>query len=377
MKDTSSCGEALAPKPHFELLDGLRGVAALMVLVYHVFEGFCTSPLDQRCNHGYLAVPFFFILSGFVIGYAYDDRWGRMGVWGFLRRRLVRLHPMVIAGVLLGGAAFLWQGSVRWDGTPVALSAVLLAMLCTLFMVPAAPGGLTEIRGNGEIFPVNGPYWSLFAEYVGSVLYAVLLRRLSVCRLSLLVGLSGLGVGAYAVVNGSGFCHLGVGWTLSDRYLGAGLLLMTYCFSAGLLMARVFRPVRVRGAFWLCSAGVVALVAMPRVGGAGAMWLNGLYEAFCVLVAFPLLVWLGASGRTTDRRSSAVCRFCGDVSYPVYVVHYPSMYLFYAWVWREGLDFGQVWPVGMALVAGNVLLAYFLLKVYDEPLRRYLGRRWR
>ena len=96
-------------KPHYEILDGLRGVAALVAIWYHVFEGFATSPLDQKFNHGYLAVDFFFILSGFVVGYAYDDRWrkrpwnasgvcGGMGIKAFLKRRLVRLHPMVRLG---------------------------------------------------------------------------------------------------------------------------------------------------------------------------------------------------------------------------------------------------------------------------------------
>ena len=82
-------------KPHYELLDGLRGVAALVVIWYHVFEGFAASPVDQRFNHGYLAVDFFFILSGFVVGYAYDDRWKRrtLSFGGFIKRRLIRLHP--------------------------------------------------------------------------------------------------------------------------------------------------------------------------------------------------------------------------------------------------------------------------------------------
>ena len=66
--------ENLNTKPRYELLDGMRGVAALLVVWYHIFEGFCTSPTDQHFNHGYLAVDFFFILSGFVVGYAYDDR---------------------------------------------------------------------------------------------------------------------------------------------------------------------------------------------------------------------------------------------------------------------------------------------------------------
>lgn len=376
MKSNSPATNAVTAKPHYAILDGLRGVAALMVLVYHVFEGFCTSPLDQHCNHGYLAVQFFFILSGFVIGYAYDDRWGRMGTGEFFKRRLIRLHPMVLIGVLLGGASFLIQGSVQWDGTHVALSWVLVAMLCTLFMIPSAPHTGPEIRGNGEIFPVNGPYWSLFVEYIGNILYALLLRRLSTRALSVVVGLSGIGVAWYAIGNGSGYGHLGTGWTLADHYLEAGILSMTFCFSTGLLMARTFKPLRLRGAFWLCSLGVAMLVAMPRIGGADTVWMNGLYDTLCVAVAFPLLVWLGASGQTTDRRSAAVCKFCGDISYPVYVVHYPSMYLFYAWVWNHNLTFEQAWPVGLALIAGNILLAYLFLKLYDEPVRKWLQNRF-
>ena len=127
-------------KPHYAILDGLRGVAALVVIWYHVFEGFATSPLDQKFNHGYLAVDFFFILSGFVVGYAYDDRWkgrsgnasgvrGGMRIRDYLKRRLVRLHPMVVLGSVLGAVTFLIQGSVQWDGAHVPFGAVMIAML--------------------------------------------------------------------------------------------------------------------------------------------------------------------------------------------------------------------------------------------------------
>lgn len=120
-------------KPHYAILDGLRGVAALVVIWYHVFEGFATSPLDQKFNHGYLAVDFFFILSGFVVGYAYDDRWkgrpgnasgvrGGMRIRDFLKRRLIRLHPMVVLGSVLGAVTFLIQGSVQWNGAHVPFS---------------------------------------------------------------------------------------------------------------------------------------------------------------------------------------------------------------------------------------------------------------
>ena len=365
-------------KPHYELLDGLRGVAALVVMWYHVFEGFATSPIDQGFNHGYLAVDFFFILSGFVIGYAYDDRWQRsLTTKEFFKRRLIRLHPMVIMGVVLGAITYFVQGSERWDGTHVATSVVMLAMLLNLFLIPAVPGTAVDVRGNNEMYPLNGPNWSLFFEYIGNILYALFIRKLSTRWLAVLVALAGIGLASYAIGNGSGYGHLGVGWSLSGTNFPGGMLRLLFAFSAGLLMSRVFKPVHIRGAFWLCSLGVIVLLCMPHVGGADRLWLNGLYDSVCVILIFPLLVWLGASGKATDNGTSRICKFCGDISYPVYVVHYPFMYLFYAWLWggEEKIPFSQAWPVALLVFFGSIALTYLILKVYDEPVRRWLARR--
>ena len=182
-------------KPHYHLLDGLRGVAALMVIWYHVFEGYafaCGTTIDTF-NHGYLAVDFFFILSGFVIGYAYDDRWGKnFTMKDFIKRRLIRLHPMVIMGAVVGAITFYIQGSVQWDGTHIGISMVMLSLLCTIFFIPAMPGVGYEVRGNGEMFPLNGPCWSLFFEYIGNILYALFIRRLSNKALTIVVVLLGV-----------------------------------------------------------------------------------------------------------------------------------------------------------------------------------------
>ena len=96
----------LASKPRYEILDGLRGVASVIVVLFHLLETYSAGPTYQVINHGYLAVDFFFVLSGFVIGYAYDDRWNRMTTWGFFKRRLVRLHPMVVMGTVLGACFY-------------------------------------------------------------------------------------------------------------------------------------------------------------------------------------------------------------------------------------------------------------------------------
>lgn len=363
-------------KPHYELLDGLRGVAALLVIWYHVFEGFATSPADQRFNHGYLAVDFFFILSGFVIGYAYDDRWKKsMTVTGFFKRRLIRLHPMVIIGVVLGVISFVAQGCEQWDGTAVSPWWIAIAFVMTLFMLPAFPGTGPEVRGNGEIFPLNGPQWSLFFEYIGNIVYALAIRKMSTRALKILVAVTGIGLAAFSIFNLSGFWHLGVGWSLSELNFPGGLLRMMFSFSMGLLLSRDFRPMKIKGAFWICSAALAVLIVMPYAAGTGLPWVNGIYDAVCTIVIFPLLVYMGASGSAKGKVTSRLCRFLGDISYPVYIIHYPSMYLFYSWLWKNGITFQQAWPVAVALFFGNIIAAYAFLKFYDEPIRKKLSKR--
>ena len=242
-----------AQRPRYELLDGLRGVAAVLVIWYHFFEGFATSAVDQMINHGYLAVDFFFVLSSFVLGYAYDApmRSHRLSTGSFIVRRIIRLQPLVVLSVLLGAAAYLLQGSVRWDGTPVPLHQVLTALLLGLFMIPVLPGAGAEVRGNGEMFPLNGPGWSLFFEYIGSIIYATVLYRLGRRALACITVAAALCLAYTAFGNMSGAYHLGVGWSMADYGFWGGFSRLVFSFSAGLLIQRCFKPRHIKGAFWL------------------------------------------------------------------------------------------------------------------------------
>lgn len=145
----------LASKPRYEILDGLRGVAAMMVILFHCFETYCPHGGQQIINHGYLAVDFFFLLSGFVIGYAYDDRWDRMTTWGFFKRRLVRLHPMVIAGTVVGACLFFFSSGAFPKVLESPLWKVALCFVMGLVMIPCGPG--LDIRGWAEFNSFNGP----------------------------------------------------------------------------------------------------------------------------------------------------------------------------------------------------------------------------
>lgn len=376
--DTAKSASAyMDTKPHYELLDGLRGVAALIVIVYHIHECF---PVEYYpMGHGHLAVDFFFMLSGFVIGYAYDDRWKKMSVGGFFKRRIIRLHPMVIMGTVIGAVTFYIQGGTQWDGTQITLSAVMIAMLCGMLMIPAFPGASYEVRGNSEMFPLNGPQWSLFFEYMANIIYALLLRRLSTRALTAFTVASGAALTAFVVTDPPAYGNMGVGWSVIDYNFIGGVLRMMFPFSVGLLMSRNFKPVNIKGAFWICTALIAAALMVPNLSIDDNTLYNRLYELAVVACVYPIVVYLAASGRATDKGTSSVCRFLGDISFPLYIVHYPTMYLFYHYIgFPETFRTpSETWPIMLLLFFGNIALAYICLKLYDEPVRRWLTEKFK
>ncbi|MFL9845005.1 acyltransferase family protein [Flavobacterium rhizosphaerae] len=372
-------GTALPTKPHYAILDGLRGIAALMVVAFHIFEAHATSHQDQIINHGYLAVDFFFMLSGFVIGYAYDDRWGKMNIAGFFRRRLVRLQPMVVFGMVVGAVLFYLQASPwmpKVAETPVWKLIIVTLIGCTLW--PLTPS--QEIRGWGEMHPLNGPGWSLFYEYIANIFYALFGRRLSKAALAVLVCLSAVAL-VYVAVFGKNGDVVG-GWELSASGLQIGFSRMMFPFFGGLLLFRVVKIKSVHRAFLWCSLLLVIILALPRLGTEKTLYINGLYESACIILLFPLIVYMGAGGGMPGGLQGRLCRFLGDISYPLYITHYPLIYIYWAYVERNTVDgnrpsLNDAWPYMVLVFAGSLVLAYAALKLYDEPVRRFLKRKKR
>ena len=383
-KSTISSADFADTKPHYELLDGLRGVAAILVLFYHIFEGFSFAEVTNGdgdgiirvLNHGHIAVDFFFILSGFVISYAYDDRWKKMSTWQFFKRRLIRLHPILVMGAIIGTMAFAIVGFEKWDGTTAPMGWVMTAMLLTMFMIPAVPGVPYEVRGNGEMFPLNGPAWSLFFEYIGNILYALIIRRLSTKMLAILTVISGCLHAWFFVGNISGYDMVGVGWTINEVNFWGGFVRMLFPFTMGMLLARTFKPRKIKGAFWICSIMLIALFSVPYIPSAGNISMNSLYEVVCIATIFPFIVWVGACGISSGK-TAKINRQLGDISYPLYIVHYPIMYIFYAWlIEKKYYTLQDCWEVALLVVVSSILLAFICLKLYDEPVRRWLSRKF-
>lgn len=366
----------LASKPHYMILDGLRGVAAFVILVYHLCEG-CGVML----GHGYLGVDFFYALSGFVIGYAYDSRWGGMNIKGFFKRRIIRLHPMVVMGTLLGLLFYYFGASEAFPfiGESPWWKVLLLFVYCSLMLpMPNA----WDIRGWQDFNSFNGNSWSLYWEYLANILYALVFRFLPTALLAVVAAIAAVGtlditlnLDLFGLLEGRfGAPHsVNGGWSLTSQELYVGAVRLMFPFLAGMLLSRVGKYITLRGGFVWCSIIVVVMMLMPQFEGLT----NGLYETFVILLLIPVIIAIGAGSKIKSRRLKSVCRFLGDISYPLYITHLPFIYMQLAWMSNHpDASLGATIMLAVSVFVVSVGVAYASLKLYDLPLREWLTRRW-
>jgi len=355
-------------KAHFEVLDGLRGTAALIVVLFHI-QGITVKWDGARValHHAPLAVDFFFALSGFVIGYAYDDRWGEMRTTGFLALRLIRLHPLVILGALLGLASYLLD-PFAGQAQAVPLRAVLGAFALCLFALPSwsLPNRWTDTH------PLNGPIWTLFQEYIGNLAYALVLRRLSATALAALALLSG----AVLVVSAGMLGSLDQGSYWETFWMAP--VRLCFPFVTGLWLYRVRERLPNMRIGWLpLSLAMLAATAFPTLPAVGGVKLNGLYEAACVVLLFPAII---VAGRHSEpgRGMLWLCKASGRISYPIYITHFPFLYVWMNFVANGRASQAGLVAIGVALVPFLLLVAWAAHAWWDLPirtrLRGWLGR---
>jgi len=353
-------------KEHFEVLDGLRGSAAFLIVIFHLFNySFGFQGPWALIKHAYLAVDFFFALSGFVVAYAYDDRWARMTTLQFFRIRLIRLHPLVLIGATLGLLGYLLDPfSKGINRGPLPM--VLLAYLTSLLLLPSPP-----IAGrHNESQALNGPAWSLMQEYLGNIAYALVLRRLRTVTLWIVFAISGLALIWVANSKGS----LDGGWDYPNVWMAP--LRLTVSFVLGLSLYRINDRVRMPkiGLLFL-SIVLVVCFQMPKFSKTGALDCNGLYDVACVLFLFPLIILCGAH---SDAGTGMIrlCKFSGRLSYPLYITHIAFVYVLAGYARTRHPGTGQIIFWIFVVLPLAISVAWFFLKFFDEPVRAWLTRRY-
>lgn len=345
--------DILKTKQHFIILDGLRGIAALAIVVFHFMEWVYTDFSKNFIGHGFLAVDFFFCLSGFVIAYAYDNRIEKMGVLEFFKTRLIRLHPMVILGSVLGLIAFLFD---PFGGQPGLYDAgkIILIFLCSVFLIPYP---VMEDR-SFNLFGFNAPAWSLFWEYVANIMYALILYKLARRYLVILTIIAGA---ALCFVSYRAGNLLG-GWAGENFWDGGARI--AYSFLAGMLIYRSNWIIKNNLGFIGLTLLLLLAFIMPW-----SEW-NWLTELVVVLFYFPLLISLGA-GTVLSPAVKSLCVFSGNISYPLYMTHYAVIWMFGNYFTTNKPGIAQL---SMIIITGTLLLiavAYLVMIFYDTPVRKY------
>lgn len=331
-------------------LDLLRGVAALLVVLYHLDQRFGGA---ARVPGGYLAVDFFFLLSGYVIAAAYGERLRRgLALRRFAVLRLVRLYPLYLAGLVVGVAALAWQPASelrRLDGPSAAVSLTLnAALLPALF--------------THQLFPMNFPAWSLLCELAINLLFAARLFRSSTRHLWLLIC-----VGAVMLCAG--------GWWLGRLDGGVdratswfGLVRCFFSFVLGVALLRL-EPSRRRAPSWAGTlvpvAALVGVMLVPATPGSSSRLPLDLLG---VLLVFPALL-VGAARYDPPRKLVRVSALAGDLSFAIYALHAPLIAIVSAAV--PGAH-ARVIALGVTILA-----ALGAARWYDAPVRAWLSRRLR
>jgi peptidoglycan/LPS O-acetylase OafA/YrhL len=354
----------MQPGQEIKPLTGLRGIAAIYVVLYHYSMGLpFSSPEATFLAHGYFAVDLFFVLSGFVMALNYAHMFGRF--WStpaylkFLGRRIARIYPLYFAMTLC--ACFL--AAVGFIEPPHATS-IGVTFLPNLVMVQS--WGLTQ--------SLDYPAWSISAEWGAYLLFPLLLAPCLFHRPSLAVISGAVCVAILAVLS-----TLPQYWAhqskpaalldISDPRLALPVLRCVPEFALGLLAFRVagtpFGPT-VAESRWIAPALCLGAGALMMIPGAD----------LAVVLVFPLLVLSLTSDRHVAGRILAcpLAAFLGQLSYSIYLTH-NLMGGVLTWTHRHAEGFGlrhaQIYAAAVALLL-TFPCAFLAYRFIEAPGRRWL-----
>lgn len=338
-------------RKHLASLDGLRGVAALAVAAKH-FQNF--SRINLHAQQASAAVDLFFVLSGYVIARAYEERLADGLSWrSYMRLRLERLYPSIFGALVISGCIWLAAG-----GRPYP------QLLLQFAIIPVVIGPLIFA---GDLFPLDDPQWSLFFELIANAAHAAVFRWLTPVRIGLIMGVSFVGL----VLACHHFGWLDVGWT--RRSFWCGFPRTAWGFFAGVLIFRMnqkgWRLPQVP--YWIL---VLALMAC-MIRWAPSAKLYWARDMLLVTVILPAIVAFAVHSKVPERWVGPAT-WLGAISYPLYTLHVPLLRGF-RWllmasptlpIWERRV----LWLVVLVAVIGFAALYEHF---FDAPIRAALARR--
>jgi peptidoglycan/LPS O-acetylase OafA/YrhL len=337
-------------KKHFAALDGLRGLAAIVVVVHHM-----TLPYNLKLfPNGHLAVDFFFALSGFVVAFAYQDKLinSRLSVWEFCKIRIIRLHPLIVAGLIIGGFVY----SYHFGFSLELVKRVTLAFTLGLLIIPNAVLATPEYPTSS---PLNPPAWSLFVEYTANILFAVFCRHLTISVLIMFV-MMGAALDITAIVK---FGTLDIGYKYYDWWWG--IARVVFPFFSGVLMFKLWSVEKLKVP--RLSLGILSIILVVMF----MMNFGPLFEAMAALIIIPLCVSSGIYAEAGRLTQSSL--WAGRMSYPIYILHSAFTRLFLTVIHHLGFNGAKMGLMCIVEFLTIVAISWIAMTFYDEPFRAWIS----
>ncbi len=349
----------------FHLLDGLRGVAAILVSAVHAPD------IGQfiGLHSGFLAVDFFFCLSGFVIAFSYERRLATgLKMKTFVVARFIRLYPDYLFAMLGGMLLFAKTHYLVGQRFSDVRSFVVLSLF-SFFMIPNVVGRLHPF-----LFPLDFPAWSMFYEIVANIGYALSIRILGIRASVPWIGwIASLAILVLGYVRGTTLTQYG--WLSTRPLLIYALARVILCFSSGVILLRLYRAMPVVSVLsglqpylWLpVCVGVLSILFAPFVFTQAET-----FHLLAIGLLFPLLILLGAFAKV-GRSYEGLCSFLGDISYPFYLFHVPYFHSL------QGLKYEVLIhrrPSVLVETIVLIFLSYGMTRYVDAPTRKWLTARF-
>ncbi|WP_347989917.1 acyltransferase [Methylomonas sp. AM2-LC] len=336
-------------KHRFAYLDGIRGLAAIFVVTRHT-----PSYWDFNVFHSYLAVDLFFILSGFVIAHAYEDKLtnGSISFFKFIKIRLIRLYPIFGLSITLCAINLLLNQHL-FNGNDA------IEFFTTALFIPY------PTDSSPELFPLNNPYWSLFYELIINFVYASTRKWQSTNILLSIISISAL------LLIGIAYTHndLNAGFFMSIQSISAGIVRAAFGFFTGVLLyryhAKIYNYTKNRALPYV--AFIIVLVSLSLPYSDYIAWI----DVITVCILFPICVAFAATP-TSRSKSESILLALGSASYPIYVLHKPLSEITSLLINNAEVKFAPY--SGIAFMLTIFGLSIFLEKYYDIPFRKKLTR---
>lgn len=338
---------------NFVLLDGMRGLGALLVLAGHTIAAW--GPVWPAS--GAIVVDAFFALSGFVLAYAYEPKFrDGMGAGEFMLHRVVRLFPLYLLGTMLVYMTLMAftvgdaDGAKRADG-------ITLQLLPQLVMLPSPPQ-----LGGADVYSLNVPAYTLFCELAVNLVYVLIFRWLST---RVLIGVVLAAAVALAItILTFGRIDVGSDW---GTWWG-GLARAMFGFFLGVLAYRLAGSPRTanRPKHWFAVPMMVMLPAVCFIP-ATPEWRPFVDIALACGILLPIL--LVCQSFIPPDRFAALFTLGGQISYAVYILHQPMREILERIQWKSTIVSDLAPWSGMAVMALVVAIAFLAERYYDRPVR--------